>query len=376
MLSRINFFLMLAGIFSLTLYTPTANANHSDDQVMMNQIQTIGTHNSYKLMPPPKILNLIDWIDRELGQSIRYQHAPIQYQLNHQRIRQVELDVFDDPQGGLFASRKGLFLVGENPESRDQEMYRPGIKVLHFPDFDYQSNCLTLVRCLRLIKSWSAQNPYHTPVLILIEAKHRSHEILQRLGFTTPKPLTVEFLDRIDSEILSVFPKEHIISPDNVRKTSPNLNHAVLTNGWPSLTESRGKLIFALDNTDKARSLYTEGHPSLAGRVMFTSAPPGEAEAAFVKMNLPTGSNQKKIQDLVRSGYLVRTRADADTIDQRENSEARFRAALQSGAQYISTDYPDPVPGYPYKVRLPGDYVARCNPVSAENSCRSETIEP
>lgn len=374
MLVRTKVLFKPAIILIITIWTLTGKANTGDQTIAINQIQSIGTHNSYKLMPSDKILNLIDWIDRELSQSIQYQHAPLDYQLNYQRIRQIELDVFDDPQGGLYSNRKGLFLVGENPESRDHEMYLPGIKVLHFPDFDFRSHCLTLIRCLTQVRNWSLQNPTHTPVLILVEAKHRSHELLQRFGFTKPLPISAEFLDRIDSEILSVFSREHIITPDDIRKSHHTLNHAIITTGWPSLSESRGKVIFALDNTDIARTVYVKNHPSLRGRMMFTSSPPGSAESAFVKMNQPTGRNLEKIKMLVRSGYLVRTRADADTSDQRYNSTQRFQAALKSGAQYISTDFPDPKPGSPYRVRLPGDHVARCNQINKNPACSSELV--
>ena len=40
---------------------------------------------------------------------------------------------------------------------------------------------------------------------------------------------------------------------------------------------------------------------------------PGEPDAAFVKLNDPVG-NESLIQDMVSAGYVVRTRADADTI--------------------------------------------------------------
>ena len=36
---------------------------------------------------------------------------------------------------------------------------------------------------------------------------------------------------------------------------------------------------------------------------------------------------------------MVRTRADADTEEARSNDKTRFRAACNSGAQIITTDY-------------------------------------
>ena len=59
---------------------------------------------------------------------------------------------------------------------------------------------------------------------------------------------------------------------------------------------------------------------------MFTDSDPGEPEAAFVRMNGPLG-NEQTISDLVADGYIVRTRADADTIDARLGDTTRRDAA-------------------------------------------------
>src|SRR5690606_6177200 len=106
---------------------------------------------------------------------------------------------------------------------------------------------------------------------------------------------------------------------------------AVLAKGWPTLGQARGKVIFALDNGGEKKAIYTEGHPSLRGRVLFTSALPGEDEAAFVKLNDPIGDFDL-IQELVAQGFLVRTRADGDTVQARPGDTTQRDAALASGA--------------------------------------------
>ena len=73
-----------------------------------------------------------------------------------------------------------------------------------------------------------------------------------------------------------------------------------------------------------------------------------------------------EIAELVRMGYLVRTRTDADTKEARANNTTRRDAMIASGAQVLSTDYPqvEPAPwsGH-FSVALPGKAkVARCNP--------------
>ncbi|MFM8754893.1 MAG: Ca2+-dependent phosphoinositide-specific phospholipase C [Phenylobacterium sp.] len=60
---------------------------------------------------------------------------------------------------------------------------------------------------------------------------------------------------------------------------------------------------------------------------------------------------------------VVRTRADADTVEARSGNLSRRDAAFASGAQYISTDYmtPDLRLGA-YHVRLPGGGTSRLAP--------------
>ena len=74
--------------------------------------------------------------------------------------------------------------------------------------------------------------------------------------------------------------------------------------------------------------------------------------------------DQARIQDAVAAGFMVRTRADANTFEARENNTEPREAAFRSGAQYISTDYYVPRREFSdYSVRLPGGAAARCNPV-------------
>jgi hypothetical protein len=112
----------------------------------------------------------------------------------------------------------------------------------------------------------------------------------------------------------------------------------------------------------------------LEGRVLFTNSRPGSADAAFVEQNDPLGA---AIPSLVEAGYIVRTRADADTLQARSGDTTDRDAALASGAQYVSTDYPvpDPAFGTGYFVEIPGGFPGRCNPVSAPAGCRSRALE-
>jgi hypothetical protein len=71
---------------------------------------------------------------------------------------------------------------------------------------------------------------------------------------------------------------------------------------------------------------------------MFVDAVEGHPCAAVRILNDPV-KDEDYIRRLVAQGFLVRTRADADTKEARENDFSRFEHAQNSGAQIISTDY-------------------------------------
>ena len=85
---------------------------------------------------------------------------------------------------------------------------------------------------------------------------------------------------------------------------------------------------------------------------------------------------QARIREAVRQGFIVRTRADADTVEARTADVSRRTAAFASGAQYVSTDYYWADPRFPtYEVRLPGAEAAACNPVRATARCDGLAVE-
>jgi len=146
----------------------------------------------------------------------------------------------------------------------------------------------------------------------------------------------------------------------------------ILADGWPTLADSRGKVMFALVNTGTARTLYREPSPVLEGRVMFTSSRPGDPDAAFLRVDDPIG----EAEDIARwaaDGYLIRTRTDSPTADAREGRTERREAALASGAHFLSTDYyaEDPAFGTGYFVEVED----LCNPVTAPPDCDISLVD-
>jgi hypothetical protein len=364
---------LLAGMFASLPTMPAVAGSPAD--LRLNEIQLLGTHNSYHLEPRPTLLATLLAFDPQF-EAWEYSHLALDTQFALQGIRQIELDVFADPDGGLYSVRHGLIAISENPNSGLPELDQPGFKVLHVQDLDFETTCLTLVDCLQTVKSWSDANPAHLPIMILIEAKDDPIDDPLSLGFVVPIPIGSAEFDDLDAEIRSVFPEEQMITPDDVRGTRPTLEAAILRNGWPTLREARGKVLFALDNGGAKRDAYVAGHPSLEGRVMFTNSPPGDPEAAFIKLNDPV-TDGALIAQRVEEGYIVRTRADADTQQARTGDTTRRDAALASGAQFVSSDYPDPDPdfGTGYFVEIPGGAPAGCNPVNGPSDCDAATLE-
>ena len=101
---------------------------------------------------------------------------------------------------------------------------------------------------------------------------------------------------------------------------------------------------------------------------------PTLGEARGKKLN---DSKNDPIAARIAAGYVVRTRADADTEEARHDDTSTRDAALASGATWVSTDYPVPNPafGTGYFVEIPDGHPARCNPINAPYGCRSTALE-
>jgi hypothetical protein len=123
------------------------------DSLRLNQIQIIATHNSYHLRPDPSIYRLLRFfyalglLPADLNpQGIDYAKAPITTQLDQQGVRGLELDIYYDPKGGLYYHRVGMSLCLKRSGSGVDALRKPGFKILHIPDFDFNTTNYTLVR--------------------------------------------------------------------------------------------------------------------------------------------------------------------------------------------------------------------------------------
>jgi len=399
-------FLTLVVFTSVRLIAGASESLALEDshELRLNQIQVIGTHNSYAQPPDLRVMGIMGprleaifsaYVNQmspeknakfkeehpglfEMGfvASLGYIHPPLEYQLRV-GLRSLELDMYVDREGGRFADPLPYQQLREQGAHDlapiyDNALKQPGLKVLHISDIDFRSHCPTFRICLTQMRQWSDQNSGHTPVFVMLEPK------LPGINKAIPGSADVDAFteadfDEMDSTIIDVLGRERVVAPDDIRGTAASLEDAVLAlKNWPTLEKSRGKFVFLLlvpGENFKALAGYTNNHPSLKGRMAFMQGRPGMPHTAFVLVDNHL-KDPTVIPALVNQGYLVRSRADIDTYEARVNDPERRDKTLASGAHVISTDFftiPN-IYGNGYSVK-PFRYGARCNPINTQDDC-------
>lgn len=374
-----------------TLPSLPANLN-----LKLNQIQLLGTHNSYAMPLDSNILSYLDPLIAKqmeqflanmsedararyeeyhpnqvtMSEALAYDHPDFPTQLDA-GIRSLELDVYHDPAGGRFM-KPAAYEFLQNQGKTDllpldtNGLSQAGFKVLHMADVDFRTHYPTFVGALQTLKSWSEAHPRHIPLFIMIEAKDRSTPMFPNP--TEVLPFDQKAFDHLDSVVFSILGKENMIIPDDVRGNYATLEEAVKAQNWPLLSESLGKFVFMLLPTTAGlitETPYVNGRPSLEGRAMFLLSDPGFPHSAFLLVDNAV-MRKESIQEQVKQGYIVRSRSDIETYEAKVNDMSRAKAAFESGAQVISTDFfrPGNPYGTDYVVELPGGGDVRCNPVN------------
>jgi hypothetical protein len=363
---------LLAVVAGCRTPRPGAGGGHGSP-VRLNEIQVLASHNSYHLEPEPTLFAALRDFLGAGADGLQYTHRPLAEQFDA-GVRAVELDVFaDDPAGGRYAAPALVPVLGLAPV--DPAFAEPGLKVFHIQEVDYRSTCTQLTDCLGQIRAWSDAHPGHLPITVQLEAKDDTIAD-PGLGFVTPLPWSGATFAQLEAEIRAVFPDDRVLAPADVRGRSATLRDAVLAGRWPRLDAARGQVLFVLDDKGAKRDAYRAEVPDLADRSIFVDVPEVDPDAGITVVNDPIG-DADRIRALVEAGFIVRTRADADTEQARTGDTTQRDAALASGAHYVSTDYvwPDDRFGTGYAVDLPGDSAARCNPVSAPRQCERANLD-
>ena len=296
-----------------------------DDTLRINHIQALGTHNSYHLRSH---IDILPW---------RYNHLPLDEQLDLQGVRQFELDLYQNEAGTL--------------------------EVYHIGTVDDGTTCETLSICLTVMKDWSDAHLGHHPLLVLLEPK-RYRESAE------------DTLQRIESILEETWSRERLVTPDLVQRDAANIRDGLAQSGWPVLGSVRGRLLVILHTSGALRDAYLNAAGGTEARLMFPDAY-GDLNASFAayhSMNNPI-SSQDEIRALVAAGHLVRTRADADGEESESLDYTKSEAALRSGAHFISTDFPYAGTEDEYGFVIPEGTPSRCNPISAPSDCNPSDLE-
>ena len=298
-----------------------------DDQLTFSDVLALGTHNSYHVETSSRP----EW---------DYTHLPLDEQLGEQGVRQFELDL--------------------NWDSGD-DVWR----VYHVPLIDQGTTCDLFSECVAVMAEWSAQNPGHHPILTLLELKDVA---------PTDDPEEAALMLAAAEEAVRSAWGDRVITPDEVMGAAGSLNEAVATAGWPTLGSLRGRSAWVLHAGGDWNDLYTEAGATTAGRLFFPDGQ-GELESPTAAVHVMNDAFDPNIAVAVARGALVRTRTDGDGDEARANDYTKANAALVSGANFASTDFPAPHYETGYVVAIPEGTPSACNPVHAPEGCLSTDIE-
>src|SRR3990167_3379212 len=105
------------------------------DALRINQIQAIGTHNSYKQAISPAQMELLRGSNPREAAGLDYAHPPLTDQLAA-GARQLELDLLHDPQGGRYADPLVKKFADDLPYDLTP-LKGPGPKVVHLSGSHY-----------------------------------------------------------------------------------------------------------------------------------------------------------------------------------------------------------------------------------------------
>jgi hypothetical protein len=239
-----------------------------DENLHINDLLSIGTHNSYKSAIPDAEMAQLRTRSSKAAIVLDYSHRPLNEELDD-GARQLELDVYYDPQGGRFADPAVRARSASTWTLRWlQSFAKPGFKVMHIPDFDFRSTCVRFVLVSAYDQGVERCASRSHSDLILINAKDDNP--LGSGGAAVLKFDAAAF-DALDAEIASVFSDKQLITPDQVQGKYKTLREAVRAGGWPKLGEARGRIFFALDEAPAKVAIYRGERRSLEGRRMFVN---------------------------------------------------------------------------------------------------------
>ena len=125
-----------------------------DANLHLNDIQAVGTADSYKQRPSPAMLALVRRGSDDDVKALDFAQPPLAQQLDA-GARSLEFDIAWDPKGGLYKYPAGAGMADELvPDEYIAAMATPGFKVVHILDVDFTTSCMTLAACLETVAAW------------------------------------------------------------------------------------------------------------------------------------------------------------------------------------------------------------------------------
>lgn len=287
--------------------SPSAALDRSiPDATPFTRLRYLATHNSYRRGSNPVGLFFIGLVEPSEPRNLAYGHQSLSAQLDL-GLRSFELDL--RPRGGDF--------ILEHVPLVDPRTWEP--------DFALALEELAL---------WSDRNPGHLPLVLLFELKSDYAFLDSSLGSWDGAAL-----DRLDAALRKGL-GPRLYAPDDR-----------LGGLWPEVGAMRGRILVVLHENETYRALYAAGHPGLRGRAMFDCLPGGAPGAIFAILNDPF-ADAAAIKAAEARGTVVRTMGGAGG----DFRPGILEAALASGAQIVSTDFPLGYPPGPggFLASLPG----------------------
>lgn len=345
--------LAVAVAVATTTTTTGISAQQPFKNLKLNEVQHLGTHNSYHKYPDQAILDVSTLFDVDVGgnpispsSAWEYEHSSLSEQLlSPSFVKHLEIDVYYDDTGIRYQNKTGLSLAGQlgvpmpavNPKT---------FRVMHVSDMDYNSNCDTLGECVEQVNSYlSGPGLDDLPLIVMIEYKDTKTQDPLTLGFAEPYSNTGAALGELILQLKYMFGVNKIYKPSELiaaAGTNGTLQQAVMASGWPTLEALKGKVILVLQG-DSAKSSYSATYSSNPDTdILFTLQDSCDHPlAAFVQFSglFSDGSKTAAIQDCLSKNMMLRVQVDANTYEARTGDLNKFQFAKDNGIQMLSTDF-------------------------------------
>ena len=272
-----------------------------DPNIKFQDVQILASHNSYK-----KQGSSLGHFFVGLGSSkaeaeaLEYENIGLTEQLNH-GIRSFEFDV---------RKRKTEFML------------------THVPLVDNSSTIPNLRLALEEIYLFSSNHPNHFPITVLIEIKDDWMILDHALQVIEEQEL--EELNQLIFEEM----KDSLYKHSDIILQNTSLSETIMNNGWPSISELLGKVMFILHPGNFTNS-FVNLDPTLNDLSIFPGSYPSETIPSYASFYIINDPFSTMIPTYVEQNFIVRTRINESL----EFSSDIYQQALSSGAQILTSDF-------------------------------------